>query len=247
MSMYSRVPKILLAAALALLAAPVVFHAGPLYAQESHVTPEGKAAAQEATKEITGKEAADKEAEGKEKAEGDPARNSAAVKYIARKTGMSIDQAYWVCMGINFAIVFVSIAVFMKKKVPGALRSRTASIQKGIEEARKASDDARRRLAEVEGRLSRLDSDITQMRREADENARAEERRILAAGEEERRRIVTSAEQEIAMAANTARRELKSYAAELAVDLAEKKIRIAKNTDETLVREFTAQLRKDGN
>jgi hypothetical protein len=40
---------------------------------------------------------------------------------------------------------------------------------------------------------------------------------------------------------------LKSYAAELAVDVAEKKIRIAKATDETLVREFTAQLGKDGN
>jgi F-type H+-transporting ATPase subunit b len=239
MIIYSRIQRALLAAVLALMVAPSVLHAGLLQAQESQTSPESKPASPEA---------ANKEATSKEKeAESDPARNSAAVKYIARKTGLSIDQAYWLCIGLNFAIVFVSIAVFLKKKLPGAFRSRGETIQKGIAEARKASEDARRRLAEVEGRLSRLDSDIAQMRREAEDNAKAEEQRILAAGEEERRRIVTSAEQEIAMAANSARRELKSYAAELAVDLAEKKIRVGKDTDETLVRKFTAQLGKDGN
>ncbi|HZD93591.1 MAG TPA: ATPase, partial [Candidatus Sulfotelmatobacter sp.] len=75
----------------------------------------------------------------------------------------------------------------------------------------------------------------------------AEEQRIQATSEEERRRIVSSAQQEIDMAANAARRELKSYAAELAVDLAEKKIRVDQNRDEALVREFTARLGKDGN
>ena len=49
------------------------------------------------------------------------------------------------------------------------------------------------------------------------------------------------------MAANSARRDLKAYAAELAVDLAEKKIKVAKDTDQSLVREFTANLGKDGN
>ena len=58
---------------------------------------------------------------------------------------------------------------------------------------------------------------------------------------------MASAEQEIDMAANTARRELKSYAAKLAVELAEKKIRVDKDTDQALVREFTSQMGKDGN
>ena len=49
------------------------------------------------------------------------------------------------------------------------------------------------------------------------------------------------------MAANAARRELKAYVAELAVQLAEKKIRVSKDTDEALVRAFTAQMGKDGN
>ena len=59
--------------------------------------------------------------------------------------------------------------------LPGYFKGRTSTIQKGIEEARKMSEDARRRLAEVESRLSRLDADIAAMRREADENAKAED------------------------------------------------------------------------
>lgn len=179
--------------------------------------------------------------------EADAIRNAPAVKWIARHTGLTKNQAYWLCIGLNFAIIFLAIAGLMRKMLPGYFKGRTSTIQKGIEEARKMSEDARRRLAEVEGRLSRIDTEIAGMRREADENAKAEEQRLLAAGEEERRRIVASAEQEIEMAANTARRELKAYVAELAVQLAEKKIRVSNDTDEALVRAFTAQMGKDGN
>ena len=179
--------------------------------------------------------------------EADAIRNAPAVKWIARHTGLTNDQAYWLCIGLNFAVIFVAIAGLMRKMLPGYFRGRTSTIQKGIEEARKMSEDARRRLSEVEGRLSRLDTEIAGMKREADENAKAEEQRLLAAGEEERRRIVASAEQEIEMAANSARRELKAYVAELAVQLAEKKIRVSKDTDEALVRAFTTHMGKDGN
>ena len=190
-------------------------------------------------------------AEGQEKVkEGEPAdaiRHSPSVKWIARHTGLTDDQTYWVCLGLNFAVIFFFIARLMRKALPGYFRGRTSTIQKGIEEARKMSEEARGRLRDVEGRLSRLDADIAAMQREADENARAEEQRLLAAGEEERRRIVSSAEQEIEMAANSARRELKAHAAELAVQLAEKKIRVTQDTDEALVRAFTSQMGKDGN
>lgn len=174
-------------------------------------------------------------------------RHSSAVRLVARVTHLSVDHAFWLCVGLNFAIVFFAILIPLRKRLPGLFRSRTESIQKGIEEARKTSEEARRRLAEVEGRLSRLDVEITEMRREAEENARAEEKRIGKETEDERRRIVASAEQEIALAAEAARRGLKSYAAGLAVELAEKKIRVGKDTDQALVREFTAQLGKDGN
>jgi F-type H+-transporting ATPase subunit b len=238
--LFQRVWLCALAAVLAIAITP----AGTARAQENPATtsaPHGQAKPAQPSARHEG------EQQLEQGGEADAIRNAPAVKFIARHTGLTKNQAYWVCIGLNFAIIFLVIAGLMRKMLPGYFSGRTSTIQKGIEEARKMSEDARRRLAEVEGRLSRLDSEIAGMRREADENAKAEEQRLLAAGEEERRRIVTSAEQEIEMAANTARRELKAYVSELAVQLAEKKIRVSNDADEALVRAFTAQMGKDGN
>lgn len=174
-------------------------------------------------------------------------RHSAAVRFVARITGLTDNQAYWVCVLINFAIVLFAVVYALRKKLPGFFRGRTDAIQKHLEEARRTSEDARRRLKEVEARLGRLDEEIGAMRRDADQNARAEQARVQSEVEEERRRIVASAEQEIAMAAAAARRELQGYAAELAVDLAEKKIHVGSETDQALVKDFTSWLGKDGN
>jgi len=182
----------------------------------------------------------------KEASSGDAMRNAPAVKWIAKKTGISVNAAFWLCMVLNFAVIAYFIFYFMRKNLPGFFKGRTESISARIEQARKTGEEARRRLQEVEGRLSRLDTEVAGMRREAEENARVEEKRIMAEAEDERRRIVASAEQEIAAAANSARRELKAYAAELAVELAEKKIRVGQEADRELVRAFTSRLGKDG-
>ncbi|HEV8495177.1 MAG TPA: ATP synthase F0 subunit B, partial [Candidatus Angelobacter sp.] len=225
----------------------VMLPAGSARAQESAPKPLGTPATQSQAQSTPPSPRHEGEEQLENGGEADAIRHSPSVKWIARHTGLTDNQAYWLCFGLNFAVIFFFMANLMRKKLPGYFGGRTSAIQKGIEEARKMSEDARRRLADVEGRLSRLDAEIAGMQREADENAKAEEQRIVAAGEEERKRIVASAEQEIEMAANSARRELKSYVAELAIELAEKKIRVNKDTDEALVRAFTAQLGKDGN
>ncbi len=84
------------------------------------------------------------------------------------------------------------------------------------------------------------------MRGAAEQEARTEEARIQAAAEEDRKKVVQTAEQEIAAAGRSARSQLKAYAAELAVGLAEKKITIGTGEDRELVRSFAEQLGKDG-
>jgi F-type H+-transporting ATPase subunit b len=246
-----RIARALLSAVLSALMIPGLLYPSTLQAQEKQPTPESAkpSESQPAGKVGANQEPLEKQVE-KEVEQGsgetDALRNSPLVLWIAKHTGLSKNAAYWLCVVLNFAIVFFSIVLILRKMLPVKFRSRTALIQQRLEEARKTSEEARRRLSEVEGRLSRLDVEITEMRREADENARAEEKRVQAGVAEERRRIVESAEQEIALAANAARRDLKAYAGELAVALAEKKIKVAKDTDQSLVREFTASLGKDG-
>jgi F-type H+-transporting ATPase subunit b len=159
---------------------------------------------------------------------------------------MDLEHAYLLCVLLNFVVIAVAIFWISKKNLPGLFRNRTASIQKAMEEARKTSENANRRLAEIEARLARLDVEIGGMRAAAEKEAAEEEQRIKAAAAEDARKIVETAEQEIAAAAKSARRELTAYAAELAVSLAKKQIHVDAATDQALLREFAQQLSTNG-
>jgi F0F1-type ATP synthase membrane subunit b/b' len=136
--------------------------------------------------------------------------------------------------------------ILLRGKIPAMFRSRTDSIQTAIREARAASAEATERLKAVESRLSKLDSEVAGIRVEAEKHATAEEQRIHAAAEEDKNRVVESAKMEIDAIARNARRELKSYASTLAVDIAAKRIHVDEHSDQALVRDFVDQLGKDG-
>ncbi len=169
-------------------------------------------------------------------------KHSASVQLVARITGLSLENAYWLSVLLNFAVVAVVIFWVMKKNLPGVFHNRTTSIQKAMEEARKASEDANQRLGEIEARLSKFGVEIGQMRAAAEKEAAEEEQRIRTAAEEDAGKIVESAEQEIAAAAKSARRELTAYAADLAVTLARKQIHVDAATDQALLGDFVQQL-----
>ncbi|HET7208321.1 MAG TPA: ATP synthase F0 subunit B [Terriglobales bacterium] len=187
-----------------------------------------------------------REAAGEEKDDTEELKKSPSVNFIAKTFGLTLKQAYWASFVFNFAVIAAVIVWISRSKLPGLFRTRTVNIQKAMEEARKASQDANRRLQEIESRLSKLDSEIASMHASAAQEAAAEEARIKAAAEEDTRKIIDTAEQEIAAAAKSARRELKAYAADLAVGLAQRQIRVDSATDEALVRSFAGQLGSAG-
>ena len=203
--------------------------------QQPEAAPKQRGTAQELAHET-------REAAGEEKDDTAEFKQSASVRAVAKLTGMSLQHAYWLCDLLNFAAIAVVIVWAGRKFLPGMFRARTAAIQKAMQEAQKASDEARRRLAEIESRLMKLDVEIGMMRDAADKDAAAEEARIQAAAQEDTRKMVEAAQREIASAAKTARRELTSYAADLAVGLAQKQIRVDAATDQVLVRNFAGEL-----
>jgi len=197
-----------------------------------------------------------REAAGEEKDETAEFKESPAVVFVSRITGLSLPHAYLLCVLLNFAVIAVVLVWAGRKYLPGTFRARTEAIQKAMQEAQKASEEARRRLSEIESRLMKLDVEIGMMRDAAEKEEAAEEARIQAAAQEDARKIVESAQQEIAAAVKAARRDLTAYAADLAVGLAQKQIRVDAATDQALVRSFAGELgeteaaygrRKDGN
>jgi F-type H+-transporting ATPase subunit b len=164
------------------------------------------------------------------------------IRWLARKTGLSVHQAHLVALSLNFAFVVVVVFWAARKYLPAVFRDRSQSIQRALEEARAASQDANRRLADIENRLRQLDVEIGQMQAAAEKEADAEEARILKAAEEDIRKVVLAAEQEIAAAAKQARRELTTHTAGLAIALARQQINVDSNTDQILVRTFASKL-----
>jgi F-type H+-transporting ATPase subunit b len=183
-----------------------------------------------------------REATGAEEEEHADLKHAAPIRWLARKTGLSVHGAHLLLIWLNFAIIAVIVFWAVRKFVPGVLRNRSASIQRALEEARAASQDASRRLADIENRLRQLDVEIGRMQATAVKEGDAEEVRMQQAAEEDIRKVVLAAEQEIATAAKQARRELTTHTADLALALARQQINVDSNTDQVLVRAFAAKL-----
>ena len=168
------------------------------------------------------------------------------VARLGRAIGIDAHGMYWVSLVINFVILALFFWMLLRSRLPQMFRDRTTAIQKALKEARDASAEASRRLADIETRLSRLDAEVADIRAAAEREAAAEEERILASAEQDKHKVVEAAESEIAAIARSARHELKSFVASLAVDIAAHKIKVDDNTDQALVRQFVDRLGKDG-
>jgi F-type H+-transporting ATPase subunit b len=183
-----------------------------------------------------------REAAGEDDEDAAQFKQSASVQFLAKVTGLNLRHAYWLAVLLNFAVIAGVLFWASRKYLPGAFRTRTAAIQRAMEEARRASEDANRRLSEIESRLSKLGDEISAMKAVGEADLAAEEARIKAAAEEDARKIVVLAEQEISAAAKAARRDLTTYAADLAISLAKKQIHVDAGTDSSLLRSFADRL-----
>jgi len=236
------------------LAAGFLLCSGVLFAQSSSPSPDAVSSAPAETGNAAQGEhhqryasPGDRPVENADEAEDNAQfKYSPIVRSVARKAGVSKEAVYWLFFVINFAILAAGAVWVVRKALPNGFTPRTAEIQKGIEEARKASADASARTTEIEGRLTRLDAEIVGIRSAAETDFSAEEQRIKADAERDAQQVIAAAEQEIAAAARTVQRDLKAFVAGLAVDLAEKKIHVDDATDQALVRGFATQLGKDG-
>jgi F-type H+-transporting ATPase subunit b len=193
-------------------------------------------------------EARSPEKNKQEEDENEAFRHSDSVKAIGAKLGLNADQAATAFSVLNFLILAVLVGWFLLKTLPKVFRNRTSAIQKGLVEARSATEEASARLSSVEARLGKLDEQIAEMRAQAEKAAAQDEQRIKASVEEEKQKILASAEQEIASATAQAHRMIKQYAADLAIEQAARKLTVSAETDRLLVQEFARRLagEKDG-
>ncbi|MFZ0661965.1 MAG: hypothetical protein WAM66_04675 [Acidobacteriaceae bacterium] len=169
-------------------------------------------------------------------------RHSPAVRSIARGLGLNTETAAKIFEDINSAIMIGAILWLLFRFIPRMYRKRSETLDRQILDAALATSRANERLAVVEERLSKLDVEIASIREQSERDTVEDERRIHESLEAEKQRLVSSIEQEIEAAGATARRDLKQYAANLAIERAISEIHLTEADDRALVRSFGQDL-----
>jgi F-type H+-transporting ATPase subunit b len=178
--------------------------------------------------------------------EEDQFRHSASVKYLAKVFNVDVETAAKVFEYLNFAILAGAVLFALLKIVPKTFRAQRAEIQHKLEDARSATETANQRLAVVEQKLARLDEEIAAISKQAEKDSVDDEARIKASIATERQRIVEAVTRDVAAASSAAQRDLKRFAAGLAVDRAAQRLTLSEADDRALVREFSDSLARNG-
>lgn len=156
----------------------------------------------------------------------------------------SIFQAYFWPV-INF-FVLIAVLAFMFKKMDlkGYFRKRTELIEQTLREAQEAKALAQKALDEVEERLRMKDSEIAEIVASSRESGDKEKARLIAEGEKLKAKILDQAETNISYELKRAKEAIKAEAVELAMELAEKKLRdkLSKEEQERLLEESLAKI-----
>ena len=160
------------------------------------------------------------------------------VKWTARTFHLSVETTANLFEFLNFGIVVLLIGVPLVKFVPKLLHTRGEKVRTDLDAGRKATAQANLRLGAIEAKLSGLDGEIAQIRAQVEEESKQDEARIKSTIGEESARIVAVAEQEIEASAAQARRSLRHFAADLAIEQAVHQLAITPETDRALIAEF---------
>ncbi len=141
--------------------------------------------------------------------------------------------------------IFVGLMTYiLRRPIGDALRSRREGIRQELMRAQEERNAALAKLEEVNARLEHLDAEVEAVRAHAQKEAVEERTRIELATEDDMRKLREQAQREIETTGKAARQELRRYAAEQSVRLAEAMIRrdLRPEDDARLVNDYVSDL-----
>jgi F-type H+-transporting ATPase subunit b len=126
---------------------------------------------------------------------------------------------------VNFIILFGGLGFLLAKPLRRFLEEAGLAVEKTIEKTQGAKKNAEHRLEALKERMAGLESEARKITEDGREAGKNESDRLLSQARHETAKIKSQTGLEIKMHAQAARTELRKYAAELAVTLAETNIK----------------------
>ncbi len=150
----------------------------------------------------------------------------------------------WLWPVVNFSVLIIVLVFFARKPVAEFFKNRTALIEKSLREASEAKELAQKTLDQVKERLRNTDSEIAQIIEAARKSGEKEKEAIIAEGERLKERIIEQGKANIDFELQKAKERIKSDAARMALELAEKQIReqLGQKEQEALIDDYIKRL-----
>ncbi|HWR59169.1 MAG TPA: ATP synthase F0 subunit B [Thermodesulfovibrionales bacterium] len=126
---------------------------------------------------------------------------------------------------VNFAILVFVLVWFAKKPLKEFLKKRTEVIEKTLKEAQEAKELAQKALSAVEERLKLKDKEIEEILSRSRSAAEREKELLVKQGEQMKEKILEQAKNNIDYELRLAKDAIKAEAADIAIELAEKKLK----------------------
>lgn len=144
----------------------------------------------------------------------------------------------------NFAILAGVLVYFLRTPIAAYLSARGTTIRSELVAASDLRAMATAQLAEIERKLQTLPAELEALKKQGAEDVVAEQARIAQAAAVERERLIQQTRREVDTRLRVARRELTEHAAQLAVQVAEARIKrtITPEDQLRLVERYTTQL-----
>ena len=124
----------------------------------------------------------------------------------------------------NFVVLLVVLNRFLRAPFTEYLSGRSSQIRKDLVEAAELNRTATAQLADVDRKMQALPAELDALKVRGAQEIAAEEERIASAAAADRARLLTQTRREIDVRLQTAQRELSDHAAQLALDLAAKRL-----------------------
>jgi F-type H+-transporting ATPase subunit b len=139
---------------------------------------------------------------------------------------------------VNVIILFALLYWLLKKPVSKFIHEGMNKITKQFEDAKKEKEEALKILKEADRKLQEAKEEASRIVSYSKELAQKEKEEIIKDAEETAKRIIKMADEEIGREVLKAKEELKAFAVEKAIELAEENLRSSVNpeTDKKLIK-----------
>ncbi len=141
---------------------------------------------------------------------------------------------------LNFGIVVALLVYFLRKPLKKGLAGRREDIEKALDEAKQAKEEAEAKFADYDRKLDQATEEIAEISASIRREGELEKQKIIANANEMAAKIEQDAEKAAALEVAKAKTELQREAVQLAVDLAEKKLKknFTKDDDARFIDEY---------